>query len=54
MEAITGLGLSVTRKLVKQLKDEGLLTEASSRSPLRFAIPEHAEPYYLPNLAPSS
>jgi Fic family protein len=52
MESVSGLGLSVTRKLVKQLKDEGLLTETSSRSPLRFAIPMHAEPYYLPNLAP--
>jgi len=41
---------SVTRKLVQQQKMEGLLTETSSRPPLRWAIPEHAERYYLPEL----
>ena len=50
MEKISGLGNSVTRKLVQQLKKEGLLTETSSRSPLRWAIPSHAERYYLPEL----
>ena len=50
MEKISGLGSSVTRKLVQQLKAEGLLTETSSRSPLRWAIPGHAERYYLPGL----
>ncbi|WP_286839930.1 Fic family protein [Spongiibacter sp.] len=49
---ITGLGTSVTRKLVQQLKEEGLLTETSSRSPLYWAIPEHAEGFYLPGLSP--
>lgn len=52
MANIAGLSHSVTRKLVQQLKEEGLLAETSSRSPLCFAIPEHAERYYLPNLAP--
>lgn len=52
MDKISGLGLSVTRKLVQQMKEEGLLTETSSRSPLRWAIPEHAERYYLPDLSP--
>lgn len=52
MAEIAGLSHSVTRKLVQQLKEEGLLAETSSRSPLYFAIPEHAERYYLPNLAP--
>jgi Fic family protein len=52
MNEISGLGVSVTRKLVQQLKEEGLLTETSSRSPLRWAIPPHAERYYLPELAP--
>lgn len=53
MEAISGLGASVTRKLVQQMKEEGLLSETSSRSPLRWAIPEHAERYYFPELAPT-
>tara|TARA_R110002073_G_scaffold315814_2_gene488466 strand:+ start:84 stop:1304 length:1221 start_codon:yes stop_codon:yes gene_type:complete len=53
MEAISGLGLSVTRKLVQKLKEDGLLTEASSRSPLRWAIPDHAERYYFPELTPA-
>lgn len=52
MEEISGLGLQVTRKLVQQLKEEGLLTETSSRSPLRWAIPDHAERYYFPELTP--
>ncbi len=53
MEEISGLGLQVTRKLVQQLKKEGLLTETSSRSPLRWAIPDHAERYYFPELTPN-
>jgi len=52
MEEVSGLGLSVARKLAQQLKEEGLLTETSSRSPLRWAIPDHAERYYFPDLAP--
>lgn len=52
MAEISGLGQSVTRKLVQQLKEEGLLTETSSRSPLRWAIPNHAERYYFPDLSP--
>jgi len=40
------------RRLIQQLKDEGLLTEISSRSPLRWAIPEHAEPWYFSELVP--
>lgn len=53
MEEISGLGLSVARKIVQQLKEEGLLTETSTRSPLRWAIPEHAERFYFPDLAPA-
>lgn len=49
---VSGLGESVTRKLLQQLKEEGLLTEQTHRSPLRWAIPEHAESYYFPELAP--
>src|SRR5690554_967788 len=51
--AMTGTSESRTaRRLIKQLKDEGLLSETSSRSPLKWEIPEHAEPYYFPQLAP--
>lgn len=38
------------RRLLSQLKSEGLLSETSSKSPLRWEIPEHAEPWYFPNL----
>ncbi|PUA26829.1 MAG: cell filamentation protein Fic [Cellvibrio sp. 79] len=40
------------RRLLGQLKSEGLLSETSSKSPLRWEIPEHAEPWYFPNLTP--
>lgn len=38
------------RRLLSQLKDDGLLSETSSKSPLRWEIPEHAEPWYFPGL----
>lgn len=38
------------RRLLSQLKSEGLLSETSSKSPLRWEIPEHAEPWYFPLL----
>ena len=41
-----------TRRLLAQLKEEGLLTETSSRSPFKWSIPEHAEPWYFPQLVP--
>lgn len=40
------------RRILSQLKNEGLLSETSSKSPLRWEIPEHAEPWYFPNLTP--
>jgi len=40
------------RRLLSQLKSDGLLSETSSKSPLRWEIPEHAEPWYFPGLAP--
>ncbi len=40
------------RRVLSQLKSEGLLSETSSKSPLRWEIPEHAEPWYFPNLTP--
>lgn len=42
------------RRLLSQLKNEGLLSETSSKSPLRWEIPEHAEAWYFPNLAPQA
>jgi len=39
------------RRLLSQLKSEGLLSETSSKSPLRWQIPEHAEAWYFPELA---
>ena len=42
------------RRLLSQLKREGLLSETSSKSPLRWEIPEHAEAWYFPELAPLS
>lgn len=49
---LTGLAERSARRLLKQLRDEGLLSETSSKSPLRWEIPEHAEPWYFPALAP--
>ncbi len=40
------------RRLLSQLKSEGLLSETSSKSPLCWEIPEHAEPWYFPDLTP--
>jgi Fic family protein len=40
------------RRLLSQLRDEGLLSETNNRSPLRWEIPEHAEPWYFPELTP--
>lgn len=40
------------RRLLAQLKEEGLLGEESSRSALSWEIPEHAEPWYFPQLMP--
>ncbi len=42
------------RRLLSQLKAEGLLSETSSKSALRWEIPEHAEAWYFPELAPST
>lgn len=40
------------RRLLSQLKSDGLLSESSPKSPLRWEIPEHAEPWYFPQLVP--
>ncbi|MDO8907271.1 MAG: Fic family protein [Pseudohongiella sp.] len=42
------------RRLLSQLKSEGLLSETSSKSPLRWEVPEHAEPWYFPDLTPTA
>lgn len=41
------------RRLLSQLKSDGLLSETSSKSPLRWDIPDHAEAWYFPQLAPA-
>jgi Fic family protein len=41
------------RRLLGQLKEEGLLSETSNKSPLRWEIPEHAEEWYFPALSPA-
>jgi DNA-binding IclR family transcriptional regulator len=38
------------RRLLSQLKSEGLLSETSSKSPLRWEIPEHVEAWCFPGL----
>lgn len=40
------------RRLLAQLKIEGLLSETSHRSNIAWEIPEHAEPWYFPQLTP--
>ncbi len=49
---LCGMPERSARRLLAQLKDEGLLSETSPRAPLRWAIPEHAEPWYFPQLVP--
>ena len=51
---LTGMPERSARRLLAKLKEEGLLSETSSRSPLKCEIPEHAEPCYFPQLAPGS
>lgn len=49
---LCGMPERSARRLLSQLKNEGLLSETSTKSPLRWEIPEHAEPWYFPDLAP--
>ena len=49
---LCGMPERSARRLLSQLKSDGLLSETSSKSPLRWEIPEHAEPWYFPELAP--
>lgn len=49
---LSGMPERTARRLFAQLKEEGLLTETSMRSPFYWQIPEHAEPWYFPQLAP--
>jgi Fic family protein len=50
---LTNLQERSARRLLRQLKDDGLLSETSSRSPLKWEIPEHVEPFYFPQLVPT-
>jgi hypothetical protein len=47
-----GMADRTARRLLQQLKEEGLLSETLSRSNLTWEIPEHAEPWNFPELAP--
>lgn len=49
---LTGMPERTARRLIAQLKEEGLLMETSTRSPLYWGIPDHAESWYFPELAP--
>lgn len=49
---LCGMPERSARRLLSQLKTEGLLSETNNKSPLRWEIPEHAEPWYFPQLAP--
>jgi Fic family protein len=51
---LSGMPERSARRLLAQLKSDGLLSETSSKSPLRWEIPEHAEPWYFPGLAPQT
>ena len=53
MEELTGYKSTAARKLVQQMKAEGLLTETSSRSPLKLGLPAHFEAYILPGIGPT-
>lgn len=50
---MSGMSERTARRMLRQLKGEGLLSETSTRSPLRWEIPEHAEPWYFPELVPA-
>ncbi len=52
--SITGLKERTARSLVSQLTEEGLLQSVSNRAPLKWDLPEHAEEYYFPKLAPGN
>jgi len=45
-----GMPERTARRLLAQLKEEGLLSETSSRSDIFWEIPPHAEPWYFPQL----
>ena len=49
---LCGMPERSARRLLTQLKEEGLLSESSSRSDLHWEIPDHAEPWYFPQLTP--
>lgn len=50
---LCGMSERSARRLLSQLKDEGLLSETSQRSDFQWEIPDHVEPWYLPQLSPS-
>ena len=51
---LCGMPRRSAARLLLQMKTENLLTETSSRSPFKWEIPEHAEPWYFPELVPGN
>lgn len=50
--SLTGMSDKTAQRFIAQLRKEGLLTQTSHVSDLTWAIPEHAEPFYFPQLTP--
>ena len=49
-----GMPERTARRLLAQLKEDGLLSETSSRSEIAWEIPNHAESWYFPQLTPGT
>ncbi len=48
---LTGMEQRTARRLISQLKQEGLLSEKNNKSPLKWEVPDHIEPWYFPGLS---
>lgn len=48
-----GMPKRSARRLLAQLKEDGLLSETSSRSEIAWEVPDHAEAWYFPQLTPN-
>lgn len=48
---LTGMEERTARRLISQLKREGLLGEKNNKSALTWEVPDHVEPWYFPGLS---